>query len=84
MLMTSGASRDGVCGLAYLRPLYYSNVAVVGWSGKDCASNTLAHELGHLLGARHNRELGQIQDFRDDNFGYGYNIVGTNAHTVMA
>ena len=83
MLMTAGPSNDA-CGAAYLRPLFFSNVPAIGWSGKDCNVGTLAHELGHILGARHNRELGQIQDYPDDNFGYGYNIVGTNAHTVMA
>ena len=84
ILLTSGASSDA-CGSAYLRPLYYNNdnYPPVGWVGKDCNVNTLAHEIGHILGARHNREISS-STFNDDNFGFGYLIRGTNAATVMA
>ena len=67
---------ENVCGAAYLRPMLYTSGTTVGWVGKGCGANTLAHEIGHILGARHNREISSTT-FRDDDFGFGYLIRGT-------
>ena len=74
---------DGACGLAALRPMYFSNSASIGFVAKDCNTNVLAHELGHIFGAQHNREEGGTV-FPDVNYGWGYLIRGTDQRTVMA
>ena len=84
ILLTSGVSSDNFCGAAYTRPLIYNSDTIppIGWVGKDC-TDTLAHELGHILGARHNYEISK-KTFEDDTFGFGYLIPNRGAGTIMA
>jgi len=58
-ILTRRFSTDGACGRAGaldVTTTAYGN-APIAFSGRFCSTYTMAHELGHLFGAWHNREV---------------------------
>jgi Metallo-peptidase family M12 len=73
------AAPRGPSGLAAVMPSAANAVAVVDY--RDAvASMAVAHELGHIMGARHDLD----DDNRDFPFAYGHGFVGPHGRTIMA
>jgi Metallo-peptidase family M12 len=69
----------GPRGLAAVMPNAADAIAVVEYH-EAIASMTVAHELGHILGARHDID----DDHRDFPFAYGHGFIGQHGRTIMA
>ena len=92
LLRGEKAESDGNCGIADLgfsRGTYIvtGREGVVEWrpSGNDwtCSEFSMAHEIGHLLGAKHQRDdYGEDSPHSATSYSYGYVMV--SGETVMA
>jgi hypothetical protein len=69
----------GPRGLAAVMPSAANAVAIVEYHDA-IASMAVAHELGHIMGARHDVD----DDDRDFPFAYGHGFVGPHGRTIMA
>ena len=92
LLRGDKAEKEDNCGIADLGFSGGSYVVegregVVEWraSGKDwtCPEATMAHEIGHLLGAKHHRE-DHAEDSPHSATSYSYGYVMVSGETVMA
>lgn len=88
------------CGLAYLGGSYMQGVngvanagnsayAFVGEgvdtaSGSRCLENVLPHEIGHLMGADHDRITVGSANYNTSAFSYGYGYRSSYGGTIMA
>ena len=68
-----------ICGIAYLNAYRYKTFSF-GLVGKGCPTVVTGHEVGHMFGALHNKE---ISSGADQGFEYGYLIPGGYA-SIMA
>jgi hypothetical protein len=61
----------------------FTNTWTYGWVGKGCQTIVVAHEIGHMFGAHHNREIVPPEGRPIEGFEYGYLIEGGYV-TIMA
>ena len=78
---------QGGCGAAFLDS-YQGGPPPVGVISQACVGSSsgtyaLGHELGHIFGVRHNREV-DPSDHPEDKGAHGFLIRGTHARTIMA
>ncbi len=80
VLFTGAGGNGRAVGAVPLENLYdFDKKHAFAWI-RAYYSYTLAHEIGHILGAHHNKEAG------GDNtrFPYGHGFASSNGHTLMA
>ena len=94
------AVHSNTCGLAYLAGAYgqgvngVANAANTGYafigegvdttSGKRCLENVLPHEIGHLMGADHDRITVGSSYYNEAPFSYGFGYRSRYGGTIMA
>ena len=90
LLRDTRSSEESICGIADLgvesgRHFYSGNRAVVEWlprgNGTYCRDKTFAHELGHLLGAKHHR--GDYESLPTAGYSYSFGYLTDSLGTVM-
>lgn len=74
--------KSGFCGLAFVDAARFGKNSAFGWVGKGCQDTTLGHELGHIFGAKHNKEI--VDKPPTDGKAYGKLITGSNFYSIMA
>lgn len=79
LVLLVDAPERGMSGLAPVMATAETAVAVVAYRGA-IANLTVAHELGHIMGARHDI----ADDDRELPFAYGHGYRGPAGRTIMA
>ncbi len=63
-------SQAGSCGIAFVNG--YKHKVTLGWVAKGCQNIVVAHEVGHMFGAAHNKEKASFTP--DGEYAYGLHI----------
>ncbi len=78
-LMVISKVYSRVCGIAYINA--FQNGYSFGWVAKGCQETVTPHEIGHMFGCAHNKEISSWTPV--GGFAYGKRITGGYA-TIMA
>jgi hypothetical protein len=86
-LITAKGTSDGdwkVMGTANLGPWKTTYGPPLAWVAPIGSELTFVHELGHIMGAHHNRENTGWTYMNIYGYGYGYQIPETPFYTIMS